>query len=286
MDIKLAALDLDGTLYNDRKEITPHTMSVLEKASAHGIEIIPSTGRPFFGTPGNIRSLGFVNYILTCNGAAVYNRRSEECLFEYTMPCKLSAELLTELDKLHICIDVFISGIPYHQSDNLPIIDEISINSTMKEYIRTSRTFVDNIAQMVENESLGVQKITLNFVRRGESLIDREKTYDLLCRFSEIDVVSGGDRNYEITMKGVNKGSALMRLGKMLGAEPAEIMAIGDSENDLSMIQSAGLGVAMANSDECLLRAAKFITLSNEEDGVAYALERYALGIEKPVIFP
>ena len=117
--------------------------------------------------------------------------------------------------------------------------------------------------------------MVLMFLPDGDR--DRAEAEEILRTYPQFAFVSGGVANYEIMDSGVGKGRALLALGARLGIAPEEIMAVGDSENDLDMIERAGLGVAMANSEEIVKRRADVMTLSNDEDGAAAAIEKYIL---------
>jgi hypothetical protein len=118
--------------------------------------------------------------------------------------------------------------------------------------------------------------MTLNFYPDGQGgFTDREKVHKYLLSNPAIDVVSGGYHNLEFTRAGVNKGVGLHRLAEILGVDPAATMAIGDTENDLSIIRAAGIGVAMGNATDTVKAQADYITSSNEEDGVACAIEHF-----------
>lgn len=276
MKYKIIAVDLDGTLLSDEKKILPETAAALKKASEMGIEIVPSTGRPFGGIPDFIMNFDFVSYALTCNGAAVYDAKSGRCISEAPLSPEKAAEILKTITSFDISIDAFISGKSYKEDSQKKMIDNLDLSDIMKNYIKSTRIFVDDLTGFILENNLSVQKFTLNFTRdQNGVLIDREKTRLFLETVPDIALVSGGMNNLEITRSGVNKGAALLRLGELLGVPREEIMAFGDSGNDLDMIKAAGFGIAMANSDKEVLSAAGYVTLSNNDNGIAAALERF-----------
>lgn len=278
MDIKMIAVDLDGTLFTSSKEIIPETLSALERASAMGIEIIPATGRPFHGVSEKVTGLEFVNYILTCNGAAIYNRRTGECLYEQPMSWEKGAEILTALKGLNISIDAFINGYSYKERSQINFIDSLALSQVMKDYIKKTRLYVDDLIEFVSSEKHSVQKITLNFAKNPDGTsLDRDETKARLDKISDIAVVSGGDNNLEITESTINKGISLVNFGKRLGIDRSQIMAFGDSGNDLEMLKAAGFGVAMGNSEKAVLDIADYVTLSNNDNGIGDAIEKLIL---------
>lgn len=278
MDIKIIAVDLDGTLFTSSKEILPETLSALERASAMGIEIVPATGRPFHGVSEKVTGLEFVNYILTCNGAAIYNRYTGECLYEQPMSWEKGAEILTALKGLNISIDAFINGYSYKERSQINFIDSLALSQVMKDYIKKTRLYVDDLIEFVSSEKHSVQKITLNFAKNpGGTSLDRDETKARLDKISDIAVVSGGDNNLEITESTINKGISLVNFGKRLGIDRSQIMAFGDSGNDLEMLKAAGFGVAMGNSEKAVLDIADYVTLSNNDNGIGDAIEKLIL---------
>lgn len=278
MDIKMIAVDLDGTLFTSSKEILPETLSALERASAMGIEIVPATGRPFHGVSEKVTGLEFVNYILTCNGAAIYNRRTGECLYEQPMSWEKGAEILTALKGLNISTDAFINGYSYKERSQINFIDSLALSQVMKDYIKKTRLYVDDLIEFVSSEKHSVQKITLNFAKNPDGTsLDRDETKARLDKISDIAVVSGGDNNLEITESTINKGISLVNFGKRLGIDRSQIMAFGDSGNDLEMLKAAGFGVAMGNSEKAVLDIADYVTLSNNDNGIGDAIEKLIL---------
>ena len=114
-----------------------------------------------------------------------------------------------------------------------------------------------------------VEKLTLNFAYDEDGhRIDYDAVWEVLKKYPDVNAVSGGMKNIEVTKKGVSKASGLLYLGKKLGIAPEEMMVFGDSGNDLDMIKMAGIGVAMANAEPEVLKAADFVTRSNNENGV------------------
>ena len=123
-----------------------------------------------------------------------------------------------------------------------------------------------------------IQKVTLNFQSTPEgNYLNREIVKQYLEEKPEIHVVEGGFGNLEFTRKGINKASGLTFLAKHLQIPMEQVMAIGDSENDIEMIEVAGLGIAMGNALECVKKAAVSITDTNANEGVAKAIEKYLL---------
>lgn len=275
--IKLIALDLDGTLYTSDGIITPHTKDVLKKAITSGITVIISTGRPYVGLPlDDLTELG-IQYAITANGASIYQLPDKKCIYENCLDTAISAELLNKLFKIKLHLDAFIDGDAYTQESTRYLIDELQIPESLRTYIRDTRIVVPDLAEFILKDDKTVQKITLNFVSASDgSCPERNAAIALLKQYSHvIHYVSGGFHNLEFNKKNISKAKGLHFLCKYLNIPIAQTMACGDSENDLDIVTASGLGIAMANAEQFLLDAADFISLSNEEDGVAHAIEKF-----------
>lgn len=273
-DIRLIALDLDGTLFNSKGMITSHIKEVIQNAGKAGITVIISTGRPYIGLPLKEAAELGINYAITANGAGIYRIPSRECLFEDSIPSAQGAALLSELYQHRLHLDAFINGNAYTQATTRAFIDKLSISESLRTYIRDTRTVVNDLAAYITEQQLGIQKLTLNFIPDEDgTLTERDNIISLLEHYPDLHYVSGGFNNIEITKKGMSKAKGLRFLCQYLNIPIEQSMACGDSENDYDIVMTSGIGVAMANSEQLLLDHADFVTRSNEEDGVAYAIE-------------
>ena len=279
MAIRMVGLDLDGTLLNSQKQLTAHTCSVLARAARQGIVVVPATGRPRVGLPEALLTIPGIRYAVVTNGAAVCDLRSGKRLYTNCMPLEDAVEILRRTRPMEVVQGAFIGDWGYMESVDRARIRELDLVRAMQDYLIASRKVVEDLPAYVEARGEAPEKIVINFLKDAEGNARfRQETLEIVRHYSGVSFVSGGIGNIEIIRKGAGKGSALLKLGELLGIEASEIMAVGDSENDLDMIRKAGLGVAMANSEEILFRCADVRTGSNDEDGAAAAVERYALG--------
>lgn len=278
MAIKLIGLDLDGTLFNSQKKLTAHTCDVLARAIRRGVHVVPATGRPRVGLPEQLLTIPGIQYAVVTNGAAVCDLRSGRRLLSDCMPIGTAAEILRRTRLLQVVQGAFIGDWGYMEERDRTLIRSLDLVRQMQDYLIASRRIVDNLEAYVRAQQEGPEKIVINFLKteRGEALF-REETTAIVEEYPDIIYMSGGIGNIEIIHRGVGKGTALLKLGERLGIAPEEIMAVGDSENDLDMICKAGLGVAMANSEAIILEHADVVTGSNDEDGAAAAIERFVL---------
>lgn len=275
---KLVALDLDGTLFNNESIISQRNKTAIQKATASGIHVVISTGRPFCGIPfSQIEGTG-IRYALTANGSAIYEISTGKCLYEACLPNEVTFPILDFLLSKEVHMDAFIEGKGYSPQKCLPTGLKLPIPPSIKEYVINTRTRVEDLKAYMQEHHLKMQKMTINFIRdeKGE-LKHRKEVYEFLSSNPAISCVSGGYNNLEYTRSDVNKGTGLTQLAKLLDIPVGETMAIGDTENDIAIIRAAGIGVAMGNATPAVKEIADCITLSNEEDGVACMLEKLLL---------
>lgn len=274
-EIRLIAIDLDGTMLNQEKKVTEHTKEVLIQAGRNGILIVPSTGRHYHGIPEDVVKIDGIRYFLTMNGAAIYDKVQEDYLYEDAMPCDFALRILKELMQYDILIDAFIRGYAYRKEADISYIKDLQIPDILKEFMRKSRKGVPSLYDYIKENCLDVHKFTLNFKPDGHGgKLDRDKVLQFAEKEKNLACVCGGFHNLELTNITATKGNALLQLSELLGIRREQVMAIGDSGNDLAMLKAAGIGVAMENAEQEVREAADFITKSNEEDGVAYVVEQ------------
>ena len=277
-DIKLVALDLDGTLFDNSSHISERNLTAIRSITDKGIHVVISTGRPFEGIPfDQIKGTG-INYAITANGSGIYEISTGKCLYENAMDEELVTPILNFLLTRDIHMDAFIGGKGYTPVQCVETAQKLTVPSSIKNYIITTRTRLDNILQFIHENQLKVQKMTLNFYPAADgTLIDRETVRKFLVSNPSITTVCGGYNNLEFTRADANKGVGLRKLAEILGVNPDANMAIGDTENDLAIIEAAGIGVAMGNATDAVKARADYVTTTNTKDGVAAAIEHFIL---------
>ena len=277
-DIKLVALDLDGTLFDNSSRISERNLTPIRSITDKGIHVVISTGRPFEGIPfDQIKGTG-INYAITANGSGIYEISTGKCLYENAMDEELVTPILNFLLTRDIHMDAFIGGKGYTPVQCVETAKKLTVPSSIKNYIITTRTRLDNILQFIHENQLKVQKMTLNFYPAADgTLIDRETVRKFLVSNPSITTVCGGYNNLEFTRADANKGVGLRKLAEILGVNPDATMAIGDTENDLAIIEAAGIGVAMGNATDAVKARADYVTTTNTKDGVAAAIEHFIL---------
>ncbi len=271
--IKMIGLDLDGTLLTDKKELTNRTKEALSKAIKQGITVLVASGRPWMGVPEELRNFPGMRYALTSNGARIIDTKDGRILEEHLLSPELALKALAVCGKYDTLQEVYFDGQGYAPEDQMAYVEKYHRNPSMCEYMRKTRIPVKDIRKLVEQENRGLDKVQALFADMEE----RKKAWSELEQEKGLELVGSLRYNIEINAAGVNKGTGLINLGRMLGIRREEIMAFGDGDNDIAMLREAGFGVAMANAEEQVKAAADYITLSNEEDGAAEAIEKLVL---------
>lgn len=275
MDIKLIAVDMDGTLLDDEKRIPAENLRALRECAEAGIEIVPASGRMVSGLPEEVLEFPGLRYAITINGAKVVDLWENRTISSCSMPVETAVKIM-EMARDYpsdILYDAYVDGVGYTTEHFYYEAERYLISPAAADMMRrTRRIFPDNIAAVAETAK-EVDKLNLYFVDGNARL----KFYELLKGVPGILVSSSVKNNLEVNAAGADKGGALLRLAELLGLKREELMAFGDRDNDLTMIRAAGLGVVMGNGDECVIAEADYVTLSNNEAGVAAAIDKFVL---------
>ncbi len=272
--IKMIGLDLDGTLLNEKKELLPYTKEVLRRALDKGVVVLTATGRPWMGIPEELRKFPGIRYALTSNGARILDIREGTVLIEQLLSRESAKKALEICGKYDTLQEVYYDGQGYASADKMAHVEKYHHNPNMWEYLRTTRIPVQDIFRLVDEEERGLDKVQALFADMNE----RRLAWDELSRVDGLELVGSLGYNIEVNAAGVNKGTGLIELGKLLGIKREEIMACGDGDNDTVMLREVGFGVAMANAEDQVKAAADYITDSNDNEGAAKAIEKFVLG--------
>ena len=271
--IKMIGLDLDGTLLNTKKELTENTRRVLREAIDAGILVLMATGRPYTGIPEELRSFPGIHYALTSNGARVLDTDHNKLLIEQLLPMESAKKALRIFEKYDTLSEIYFDGQGYADAAKLDNVGKYHHDPNMWNYVRSTRIAVPDIWDVIAKENRNMDKVQALFANLNE----RASAWKELSELRELELVGSLNYNIEINAAGVNKGTALVALGEMLGIPRESIMACGDGDNDVHLLREVGFGVAMANAQPQVKEAADHITASNDEDGVARAIEKFAL---------
>ena len=264
----IIALDLDGTLTNSEKNITPRTFDALMKAQREGVRLVLASGRPTFGIAALANQLQLADYggyVLSYNGGRIIDWCEKTVIFSQVVDQKLVPILYDFAEKAQLPIVTYLpEAILVSKNEGEYLAEEARINGVP---IVVAQNFVE--------EAMRIAGGSTKFLIPGEPELLVQLESEMKAALSEqMEVFRSAPFFLELPPKGIDKAQSLQRLLTHLGLERDSLMAFGDGFNDLSMIQFAGQGVAMANAVEEVKSIADFVTTSNEEDGIAHALEQ------------
>ncbi len=268
MGKKLLFLDLDGTLLNDEKQITEKNREALMGALDRGHRVVICTGRPLSSARIQNDRLGLTRsgcYIIAFNGGMVYDYEKQTPLFRQYIPTDTALEVMALCDRMGVHIQAY--------DDTFVLVDARNDNATAERYCAAAlmeKRIIDLHKQLHNPCKL----LAIDF----EDHQKLEKAKDAInAQFAgRVEAVFSTQAYLEIVPAGLNKGSSVVRLCEELNIAICDSIAVGDAENDLSMITAAGIGVCMANGLDSVKAAADYITTrDNNHDGVAEVVEKF-----------
>ena len=265
MKYKLIAMDLDGTLNNDQKIITEKTKAALMAAQKAGIRLALASARPspgLFKERDILRLQDHQGVLMSYNGGRIVDAETGKVLFETSMDLEETREVLRQLENLPVT-PILDDGVQFYVTDkNGYKVDYECKNNNMV------CTEVSNLADFLPFAPIKI----LMSVQPEELARVQKQIADFLPE--SLTVVQTAVFYLEVIPKVINKGQGIRDICKVLGIDTAEVISFGDAANDIPMLREAGMGVAMGNAAEAVKAAADMVTLSNNEDGIAAALEK------------
>ncbi|MBB6624120.1 HAD family phosphatase [Clostridium gasigenes] len=274
MKYKLICIDMDGTLLNTDNQVSDDNIRALKKATEMGIHIAITTGRIYASAKYYSGIVGIDAPIITANGASIKDSGDGNVIYNNPIPSDILIGCAEILKKYNLKAN-FTTGDTIFTSYEIPETHSYKVtNKIVPNEFKVNFLVFDNINDGISKFE---GKILKCFVGEDSNLDGfRNARAEITKTFGDfLHIVSSGVNNFEIMQKDSSKGNAAKMLAKRLGITKDEVICIGDSENDLSMIQFAGMGVAMGNAMDLLKSEADFITETNNNSGVAKAIEKF-----------
>ena len=272
MPVKLIAFDLDGTLLDRQKNIPEANLQALKAAAEAGALLVPATGRIYTGIPELIRTLPGARYFITINGAYAYDAVEDRNLYSSELSVDTCLRLIDYMDRLPVIYDCYQDNWGYITRSMFQRAGDFIPDPGIMKMMRELRTPVDNLSETLRQKGRPVQKMQMHF----QDLAERDRQLKLVAElFPETAVSSSLPWNIEINSAGATKGQALKALCQALGIDLRDTLAFGDGTNDLDMIRTAGIGVAMGNGAEEVKAAAGWVAPNNDDAGVAAGIYRF-----------
>ena len=266
MKYKLLAFDLDDTLLNEEFKISAGNVQSLRRAAEAGLIITIATGRMYRSAVPFARQLGINIPLITYHGALIKNAVSGEVIWHRPVPLEESMDIAQHAQEKGYHLNLFID-------DRLHVAEENDFTRLYQKIARVDLQVVGNLRDFLEREQITPTKMNIAAPHTMPAVMA-----DMRENFGHrVHVTLARPDFLEITHGEATKGRALRHLTEEAGFEREEVAAIGDSLNDVDMLEYAGTGVAVANAREEVKQVAQVITRSNLEDGVAYFVDNYIL---------
>lgn len=282
MGYKILVLDLDGTLTNSKKEITQPTLEALLDIQKKGVKVVLASGRPTIGVLPLAKQLHmdeYGSYVLSFNGARITDCRTGAIVSNRLLPkhvIRPAFELAKKYAPYGVDLITYDESISISSDSNSLGKDRIISGFRPNKYTQLEADInhipIDMVTDLPSYVTWDINKL----LGTGEpEYIDRLRRDAIDCFGSDLGIYCSDPFFLELVSPGVDKASSMDILLKKLGLTRAEMICIGDGYNDISMIEAAGLGVAMANAQPAVLEAADYVTKSNNEDGVVAVIDKF-----------
>jgi len=268
---KIVASDLDGTLLNDKSEISPENFHAINELTKNGIHFVPASGRTLSEIPEELRDNANIRYIIYSNGAVVFDKETGERILTCIDNCQIQKilDILYSYES-HITIrcngESFVDANVQAEKDH----DYYNINKEHRFTIYDFAIYLDDFKNFCYAAD-HVEVLAVYFHSYDEMMDCKKK----LAEFENLRVVEGSKFCLEIVNVNAGKGNALRYLADMLNIDYSETISIGDSDNDNSIAQTAALGLAVSNACDSLKKVADKIICSNNEHVVQYVLSNF-----------
>ena len=274
LDVKLIALDMDGTLLNEHGVLAEESKEALLKAMEQGVHVVIATGRVFSALPQDVVNVPGIEYAITSNGANIIRLEDRETIYSNLIDGSKLDSIMDILEDETIMKEVFYDHQVFAQKSCLEHLEDYGIRTEKSQrYTLTTRQPVESALALILENRDKLENINLLFGSEER----RQEVWKRLDAVEGITACSSMPYNLEIGGATTSKASALDALGEILGVKKEQIMACGDSSNDAAMLRHAGISIAMGNAEDEVKAEAMMVTKTNAEHGVAYAIHKLVL---------
>lgn len=268
-EIKLIALDLDGTVLTDSNTLSDRVKRSLEKAIASGIEVVAASGRPYGSMPKNVLGIKGLNYSITSNGAAVHDNSGRR--IHSTLVSENDVISLLKITEGHdLIFEAYVKGLTYTDSRYTSNPLKYGCSEAYVDYVKASHGHIDNMREFIYNHRKELDSIEIICTDAKKRSHIRQLAEDSTSGFY---ITSSSENFIEFMDKSATKGNAVDWLCNYLDVKTENTCACGNADNDADMIEQAGFGAAVENASRLCLDCADIIVPSNNNDGVARLIE-------------
>ena len=266
MQIDMIAMDLDGTILNNESHLSPYMRRALDYAVSRGVHLVISSGRPFEALPEEVTGIDGIEYAIVSNGAAVYRISTGEAIRSLTIDPAAVQKVLGLARDAGLFVETFIAGRPYAQADYLADPAKFGAAPKRISYLQRTRHPVQDIFAFTEAHAHELESLDI-VVRSKDS---RASIWHAAAQIPNVYVTSSTMSLVEVSAAGSGKGNAVRWLADTLHVSRRNVVSCGNAENDIDMLEAAGIAVAVANSPASVQSSADFVVPSNEDDGVGH----------------
>ena len=271
MEYRLIALDMDGTVLNSKKNISPLTMNMMKQAMEQGKEVLFATGRCPSEMAEYIKAFPDMKYAMCLSGALIFDVKTGKSLSAVTISRDLAEQVLDQAEQLDAMVNIYAGSDVFVEKRRRGNMEYFNCQCFAALYDNCA-VWVDDIREVLQERGDQIYKI--NLYCHDEQ--NWERAAEILKRMP-LSYASGIPMNFEISPFGINKGVGLEMLSRVTGISLSEMIAVGDEGNDIEMIRAAGLGVAMGNATDAVIGAADAMTADCDHDGVAEVIKHCLL---------
>ncbi|MBO5048687.1 MAG: Cof-type HAD-IIB family hydrolase [Clostridia bacterium] len=269
---KIVASDLDGTLLNTDQKISAENLAAIKEMCRLGVQLVPTTGRALCEMPEALLASDDVRYYITSNGTAVWDKEQEKMILTHYIP-EDTVAFITETVKPYTTYWLVHEGGVNHYDRALhtpAYLDKCNVGQAFRNIVETMAKGIDGMDAFLK-ASKAIEMICI-FFEDHRALEACKRTF---IESGKLRAVQSDENNIEIFMSSAGKGNALAAFAKMLGVDTSEVIAVGDSDNDKTLLASAGLSLAMENAADDLKAIADKTICNNNEHSAKYILENF-----------
>lgn len=267
--LRAVFLDMDDTFVAPDKTVPADNLRMLDLALEKGVQVVPCTGRNLAGLPPELASHPSVRYAVCGGGALVYDLGAGEVVSASVIAADAVRSLYDDLRALPVSFDLFTEEGVFTAEDRWHVLDEMDVTEALRQMVKGLRTRFPGTTDALIDSLGDVCRVNVFYLNDA----GKDDVWAVARAHEELTSVSSLPCNVEFTRAGTNKGSGLWSVCELLGVDPVDVIAFGDSGNDVAMLEAAGDGVAMGNASPEAVAAADHVTDRCERAGVARYLE-------------